>query len=179
MLMKNNLFAAAALACLGAVGSAHAGNFLEQFLTPSPAGAADASSGISLSKTYTHLVDWGTDDGGAIVNGVVFTEGAVVGSNYTLSGTNNIFRNNPSNNYDPASGMFDLHDDFFFTGNQPPLQTLTLTGLTGGTSYILSLYLSNGWQGAPQILVGDDDGIGFNTMTKARGDGTGSKVICY
>ena len=159
--------------------TAHAGTFLEEFLTPSPAGAADASSGISLSKTYTHLVDWGTDDGGATVNGVVFTEGATVGSNYTLGGTNNIFQNNPANNYDPASGMFDLNDDFFFTGAMSPIQTLTLTGLTGGTSYVLSHYLSSGWNSAPQVLDGDDDGFGFNTLTTDRGEPGIPKVIRY
>jgi len=170
---------------------AHAGNWIEQFLTASPAAAADASTGISPSKTYTHLVDWGSDDGGAVVNGVTLLPAVrtaadgvmidVVGSNFVLSGTTHTFQNNPSNNYDATSGMFDLNDDFLFTGGAgvSPFQTLRLTGLTGGQTYILSHYVSNGWNGAQQILDGDDDGFGFNTLTTDRGDGTGPKVIRY
>lgn len=184
--MKKNLLAAA-LVCMAI--TAQAGVFSEQFLTASPAGAADASSGISSTKTYTHAVDWGSDDGGAVVNGVTLIPALrtapdnvladVIGSNFVLSGTTHTFQNNPSNNYDPASGMFDLNDDFLFTGNMSPLQTLTLTGLTGGTTYTISHYLSNGWNGAQQILDGDDDGLGFGTFTTDRGDPGGPKVVRY
>jgi fibronectin-binding autotransporter adhesin len=165
---------------LALAAATHGGTFAEQFLTASPAAAADLSSGISPSKTYTHLVDWGSDDGGAVVNGVtLIPDVGGAGSNFTLTGTNNIFQNNPSNNYDTTSGMFDLNDDFLFTGSIPPAQTLTLTGLTGGRTYIISHYLSNGWNGAQQVLDGDDDGFGFNTLTTDRGDASGPKVIRY
>lgn len=188
--MKNNLLATA-LSCMAITAAAHGGVFSEAFLTASPAAAADLSSGISASTIYTHAIDWGSDDGGAVVNGVTLVPAIrtspdgvmadVIGSNFVLSGTTHTFQNNPSNNYDGASGMFDLTEDFLFTGGAgvSPFQTLTLTGLTGGTTYTISHYVSNGWQGAQQILDGDDDGLGFNTFTTDRGDGTGPKVIRY
>ncbi|MGI8605391.1 MAG: PEP-CTERM sorting domain-containing protein [Verrucomicrobiales bacterium] len=154
-----------------------AGVWSEAPLVASPAAAADASSGISASKIYTHAVDWATDDGGAVVNGVTLGEGSAVGSNYTLTGTNFVFQNNPSNTFDSASGMFDLNDDFLFTGQQSPIQTLTLSGLTGGTPYIMTTYLSQGWNGAQQILSADDPG--FTTLTTDRGEPGNPKMISY
>jgi hypothetical protein len=180
LMIEKKLFVSGLFA-LALASATHGGTFVEQFLTASPAAAADLSSGISASQTYTHLVDWGTNDGGAVVNGVTFpgTEGGVTGTNYTLTGTNNIFQDQTSNNYDPTSGMFDLTDDFLFTGSIPPAQTLTLTGLVGGRTYTISHYQSSGWNGAQQVLDGDDDGFGFNTLTTDRGDASGPKVIRY
>jgi fibronectin-binding autotransporter adhesin len=174
-MIKNNLFTSG-LFIVALASAAHAGTWSEQILTPSPATAADASSGISLSKSYTHLVDWGTDDGGAVVNGVTLGQGGTTGSNYTLTGVPNVFQGN-TNNYDPASGMFDLTEDFVYGGGG--LQTLTLTGLTGGRTYTISQYLSNGWQGALQTLDGDDDGLGFNTQSFDRGDANNVRAIRY
>lgn len=167
------------LIILALASFAHGGTWLEEFLITSPADAADASSGISTSKIYTHAVDWATDDGGAVVNGVVFGEGGTFGSNYTLDGTNNVFQNNPANSFHGASGMFDLNDDFFFTGPGAPNQILTLTGLTGGQTYTISHYLSQGWAGAIQDLDGDDDGFGFEVYSTDRGDASAPKVIRY
>lgn len=175
---------------LGCVGvPVHAGVWSTSPLVASPAAAADSSSGISASKIYTHAVDWGSDDGGAVINGVTLVSAPrttgdgimadVVGANFILSGTTHTFQNNPSNNYDPASGMNDMNDDFLFSGGAgvSPFQTLTLTGLTGGVPYIMSSYVSNGWNGAPQILSADDPG--FSSVTYDRGDPAGPKVISY
>jgi hypothetical protein len=175
-MIKNKLFNSGLLA-LALVSSARAGTWIEQFLTPSPAAAADASSGISPSKTYTHAIDWGSSDGGSVVNGVTLTASGPTGSNYTLTGASTVYPMPNGNAYDPASGMFDLTDDFIFGGGA--LQTLTLTGLTPGRTYTISHYQSNGWNNAMQILDGDDDGLGFNTQTFDRGDATTPKVIRY
>lgn len=166
-----------------------AGVWSEAPLVASPAAAADLSSGISTTKIYTHAVDWGSDDGGAVINGVTLVAAQrtagdgvladLVGSNFTLSGTTHTFQNNPANNYDPASGMFDMNDDFLFSGGAgvSPFQTLTLTGLTGGVEYIMSSYVSNGWNGGIEILSADDPG--FTSITTDRGDAAGPKVIRY
>lgn len=169
-----------ALLCVGLTSAATAGVFSERPLTLSPANAADASTLISTTKTYTHTVDLSSDtvDGGAVINGVTFIPGTEVGTNYTLTGTNNVFQNHSNaqgNDFDTSSGIYDLTEDFYFTGPGSPFQTLTLTGLTGGQSYIASFYIG-GFAGAQQVLDADDDGVGFNTLQTDRGE---EKVISY
>src|SRR5688572_15308548 len=67
----------------------------------------DADSGISTSKTYTHLVDFNSDDGGATVNGVLFpVDTAPVGTG-TLVGPASTFQNFNSPAPD-TSGIEDL-----------------------------------------------------------------------
>ena len=107
----------------------------------------DASSGISNSITYTHLVDVNTNDGGATINGVFFDN---TGS-YTLNGAGNTFQNydSPADN---ASGLEDLLDDFLYNGNPA---TLTLSGLTPGETYKLRLYVG-GFGGSLQDFTFDD-----------------------
>ena len=179
--MKRHLFGTA-LAGFAITVAAHGGTFLEEFLP-----ATDLGSGIDSSKIYTHAIDWGSDVNdpggpGADVNGVHFTAGAagdVPSLNYSFFGTDNTFQDYASN-YEAGSGMFDLSDDFLFTGViGTGVQTLTLTGLIGGATYTISHYQSNGWQGALQILDGDDDGLGFNTGTYDRGDPSSARAIRY
>lgn len=174
LLSVRNLIALATF--VGAV-SAQAGTWTEQSLVLTPASAADASTGIDPSLVYTHAVDFASDDGGAVINGVTLTAGGATGPNYTLTGAANTFQNNGSgqgNNLDPASGIFDVTEDFFFNGTPGPgVLTLTLTGLTGGTNYIASFYTA-GFTGAQQILSADDPGA--TSLTTDRGD---EKVISY
>jgi len=161
---------------LALASAAQAGVFSEQQLTLSPAAAADASTGLSTSKTYTHLVDLASDEGGALINGVTLAAGTETGANYSLTGTTMTFQNHSSaqgNDFDTTSGIYDLTEDFYFAGGGQ--QTLTLTGLTGGESYITSLYIG-GFAGAQQTLDADDDGVGFNTFQTDRGE---EKMIQY
>ena len=161
--------------------AAQAGTFSESALVLTPAAAADNSTGISSAKTYTHAVDFNTDDGGSVINGVTLVAGGTSGANYTLTNASTNFQNNgpgQGNDLDQASGIFDLTEDFFFSGAPGEgalVQTLTLTGLTGGTPYIASFYTA-GFSGASQVIDADDDGAGINTLTTDRGD---EKVIRY
>jgi len=162
--------------CLALTTAAQAGVFSERQLTLSPAGDADLSTGVSTSKTYTHLIDLTSNDGGAVINGVTFLAGALTGPNYSLTGAPTTFQDHSAaqgNDFDTSSGIYDLTEDFFFGGGA--LQTLTLTGLTGGDSYITSFYIG-GFAGAQQTLDADDDGIGFGTYQTDRGE---EKVIEY
>ncbi|MEO8351495.1 MAG: PEP-CTERM sorting domain-containing protein [Chthoniobacteraceae bacterium] len=180
--MKRHLFGTS-LASLAITVAAHGGTFVEEFLP-----TTDLGSGIDSSKIYTHAIDWGSDAAdpggpGADVNGVHFTEGTFgdfPALNYSFFGPDLTFQDNPSNNYDGGSGMFDLTDDFLFTGTiGTGVQTLTLTGLIGGATYTITHYQSAGWNGALQILDGDDDGLGFNTGTFDRGDPGSPRAIHY
>jgi len=178
--MNNTKSFTSGLFVLALASAAQAGTFSEQALVLSPAAAADASTGIDASKNYTHLIDLLSDDGGAIINGVTFTVGGLTGPNYTLTGATTPFQNNGAsfgNDLDTASGIFDLTEDFTYSGGAGEaagLQTLTLTGLTPGTQYITAFYTA-GFAGASQILDADDDGP-LSTLTTDRGD---EKVIRY
>lgn len=168
--------AVAALGFVALAGAlASAGTFSESPLVLTDAAAADASTGVSTSKIYTHLVDLASDDGGASINGVTFPAGLETGPDYALGGGTftNFQGNGPGygNDLPPASGIYDLTEDFYYG---PDVQTLTLTGLTGGQSYIASFYTA-GFAGAQVTLNADDDGT-LNQFTTDRGD---EKVIRY
>src|SRR4051812_9987310 len=56
--------------------------------------ASDEDTGISPTKTYTHLVDLGADAAAATINGVKFTSKALTGANYSLVGPTASFVDN-------------------------------------------------------------------------------------
>jgi len=99
----------------------------------------DADALLPGAVSYTHAVDLNTDDGGAVINGVTFGEGAAVGSNYTLAGdaTGNFQGfDSPADPGAGGAGLEDLLEDFFFELDPaPPIESLTLTGLSSGVVY--------------------------------------------
>src|SRR5581483_9232036 len=78
------VFTAAVLLSLFPAASRAAGTFVASPIT------GDADSGISLTKTYTHAVDFagrfGGVDPGTSVNGVPFLIGGTSGPNYSTTG---------------------------------------------------------------------------------------------
>ncbi len=104
-------------------------------------GNTDAQTGISTSKTYTHKVDLIAATPAAI-NGVTFdagTSGNNPSLNYILSGPSDT-RTGMDSPAIAGSGLHDLLSCFVYKGNNGD-HTLTLSGLTGGATYTLRLYV--------------------------------------
>ena len=118
----------------------------------------DATSGISPTKIYTHLLDMGYKTTPvAVINGVAFTQVIQSGNPTTLTGPNwmaqtypvppNTIGFNDLYNYNidyigvPAgSGAYNLLYDQMYTHGQHSKQVWTLTGLTPGVTYDCRLY---------------------------------------
>lgn len=111
---------------------------------------SDAATGLSTSKTYSHLLDFGNQSP-ATINGVAFTQGASTGTGTGYSGFPN------GNGYDnfntwtndlpseTCSGLLRLLRDMNYNNGN---WTGVLTGLTPGAIYEVSLYF-RAWDGPP------------------------------
>lgn len=124
----------------------------------------DASSGLSSSKAYTHVISGG---GAATVNGVVFdvlTDTATpAGFDWsTHADTKAMVAPITNNGWSPANGgvtgpgLLDLLGGFtwaYTNGIPGSLQTYTLSGLTPGESYVFSLYLRRWDNGGTGRLI--------------------------
>lgn len=101
----------------------------------------DATSGISSSKTYTHRLDIGNSStAGSTVNGVNLIDSGVSGANYTLAGTT--AQTQSANTGVTVGGGTDfMLRDFRYNGvANGGDSSLTLTGLTPGTTYEARVY---------------------------------------
>lgn len=141
-----------ALAGLAVGARAQAGTFTTTAFT------GDADCGISTAKIYTHAADCaGTEVGGRTVNGVTLERGMPdstggYGTNWSLSGCPNGLGFGWGGTGNVTGMIGDWADDGhnggvlsdFWYGYGDPVTTLTLTGLTTGTHYLLTLY-NQGW----------------------------------
>ncbi len=93
--------------------------------------SGDAGSGISGSKTYTHLLDFNGSNGTTTINGVAFTNAGTVGGNWALTGAGVPFAGGG------GSGVDKLLSDFYYNGNPG---SLTLSGFTPGSLNEVRLY---------------------------------------
>ncbi|MFO1499967.1 MAG: hypothetical protein U1G07_16510 [Verrucomicrobiota bacterium] len=130
--------------------------------------ASDEDTGISPTKTYTHLVDFGPDTTPATINGVAFTSKARKGVNYTIDGPAADFADNAQGSF-AGTGLGDLFSDFIY-GGPGGVQTLTLTGLREAHSYRLTFFVSGWGNPAVEITVSDAPGV----VTRMARDGTTS-----
>lgn len=107
----------------------------------------DVSSGVNSAYVYTHAYNFGTANS-TTINGVQFTGVAggnpAVSNKFSVTGIPNVF-NNDANNLPDGTGSRTLANDFIYGGNPG---TLTLSGLTPGKEYLLTIY-SVGWE-APE-----------------------------
>lgn len=118
-----------------------------------PATGSDAGGPISNANTYTHALDFGPDGSGTmLINGVTFTRtnsfagtDTTTGNGYAVASVNigNGMQNTASGGTTFADGntsalLFDFfHPDWTAVGQS---YTLTLSGLTPGTSYSQKIY---------------------------------------
>lgn len=117
----------------------------------------DADSGISSTKTYTHAVDFG-DPWGVMINGVYFG-GNEDGGDYNLAGS---FGNSWGDGNKAIGNVMTLLEDMRTPAAAD--SSLTLLGLTAGTSYITTFY-NTSITGAPSlntITTSDGGTIVFN-----------------
>lgn len=133
-------------------GSFHTAAMSNREATPgtTPAGSwtfdlwnDDASSGINngAAYAYTHAYNFGSASN-TVINGVTFTGvpgGNPSAPNFSTSGFAAAF-NNDANNV--TGGSRTIANDFLYNGYPGAIE---LTGLTPGTSYVLSLF-SVGWE---------------------------------
>jgi len=129
----------------------------------------DVGVDISSSKTYTHLLDFGTRAVVAVINGVTFNKVQTPSGSYNGYGFANFpplinAGNSPGGAYgvDAASGVFNLLYDMDYGFQWPGSATMTLTGLVPGKRYEVRCYnRSWGWGGSrTQTLTFDPDGTG-------------------
>jgi hypothetical protein len=153
----------------------------------------DADSGISVSKTYTHAVDFGAGgnaggfpnivDQATTVNGVPFSIGGPQGTNYSTTGLNAYIGTNPWTSAVPngENSLGDLLNDFYWrnTSFTPADQTLTLAGLTPGTPYLTTFY-NAGWEAGRvrNVTVSASDG-GTVTFDQNFSGSTRPNVLRY
>ena len=101
----------------------------------------DTDSGISTSKTYTHLLDFPTNGNPATVNGVDFIAAGMSGSSFgygwNTTGTAPVESWNDSPNDSTRSGVDHLLWDFIYDSTN---FTVNLTGLHPGQLYEARLY---------------------------------------
>ncbi len=144
----------------------------------------DASSGIDRSYVYTHAYNLGSA-ASFTLNSVPFT--GLPGGNpgvpgrLVTAGLGSVFNNDPNNLFD---GSRPLANDFLYNGFP---STVTLSGLTPGGSYVLSLF-SAGWEdptsrwgtfrsGTEQMSIdqdafGNDNGIRIDYRYLADANGS-------
>jgi len=115
---------------------------------------ADADSGISPDKYYTHLLDFGSSPA-ATVNGVAFTQvqpgnvDSIPGFAYTVdtSGRNGHGGNGAHN---VTGGIVDMLTDMMYNGSNAPggVATLTFSDLVPGLEYETRVY-NRQWSASP------------------------------
>jgi hypothetical protein len=131
----------------------------------------DVNSGISPSVPYTARADF-NGDGTRSVNGVVFNETGVSGTNYALTGAGGTFTDF-ANNVTGSSGQ--MLRDFFFTGDGSGNASLTLSGLNVGQNYVTSWYNTGfGGPGGRVVAVTASDTnttINFDENFSGAGNG--------
>ncbi|MEN6307940.1 MAG: LamG domain-containing protein [Anaerohalosphaeraceae bacterium] len=118
---------------------------------------SDADSGISVGKVYTHKVNINASEGvSTTVNGVAFeNDNNRVGTNWNLTAA---AAGAGNGSYMVTGDGGALISNFFYGADPNP--TLTLTGLTAGQDYVLTLY-TRAW-GTPGTRV-------INVTTSADG----------
>lgn len=131
----------------------------------SSAWTSDATSGIIPSLTYTHAYDLGAAGLGASINGVAFTGVAggspSVSGAFSTSGWTTALGSDVNQLTLGGGGSGTLATDFLYGGASQTAQTLTLNGLTAGSTYRLSLF-GVGWTdaGTTARAVTASDGAG-------------------
>ena len=115
----------------------------------------DAGTGISNTKTYSHALDF-ADGPDIAINGVNFTAAGTSGANWNLAGAGAV-----AGGGNPATGDINrLLTNFYYGGNPA---TLTLSGLTPGTSYETHLYQRQ-WGGDRTQLFNFSAGSASNSL---------------
>ncbi|MFT5122079.1 MAG: hypothetical protein ACI97B_000706 [Verrucomicrobiales bacterium] len=129
---------------------------------------SDADSGISTNVTYTHKLDFGQGDPGALINGVPFdayTTAANGSLNFMRTVSSGGLADHPGNeNHNVTGALINLLTDMYYNSNNADggTTTWTLSGLTPGVTYDTRIYVRQ-WGAGPNRRVTlnfDPDGAG-------------------
>ena len=138
----------------------------------------DANSGISESKTYTHLLDFIGDGSAATINTKAFTAAGTSGANWSSSGFGDTVPEalGGTTGADVGSGLEKLLKDFYYRGGLAGGDmSLTIDGLTAGVTYEARVYLRN-WGGGSgrdiKFIFDEDDTGAISQDTTIDIDGT-------
>ncbi len=142
----------------------------------------DSDSGISLSKMYTHALNFaGTAP--LAINGVNFTPAGESGSNWELvaydSGTNTQSPMQTSSQFDNnlKGSLNSAASDFYYSESPTGQEQLTLSGLTPGVTYTTTFYSAGRYGvGSGKQIVTDSLGGDFTFDQDASGAGNGSRL---
>jgi autotransporter-associated beta strand protein len=142
--------------------------------------SGDADSGISSSKTYTHLLDFPSGTANAVVNGVTFSSSGMNGTrngySWNTTGTlpGGVWNDNP--NDATRTGIDNLLWDFYYNSTD---YTFTLSGLTPSKVYETRFYFRN-FGNSPRDLTftftAGSTPVG--TIAHNPDTGTRSMVVC-
>ncbi|MDY0169808.1 MAG: autotransporter-associated beta strand repeat-containing protein [Thermoguttaceae bacterium] len=133
----------------------------------------DADSEISSANVYTHLLDFGTNDAGALVNGVQFRRSTAsdLPANFTYTVNTGSRSDHPGNDAHNVSGsVVSLFRDFVYNGNNAAggVATLGVSGLVPGNEYDLRIYTRAWGAGTRVVTLGfdsNDDGTPNDSVT--------------
>ena len=171
-----------------------AGTFSLAGLIPYPTNALyfatytnDATTGISTSKTYTHLLDFGTRASPAtVINGVAFNKSAATLGSLNGYGWTNFPASPHGGSVPPTvpadSGIYNLLYDMDYGQQYPGSATMSLTGLIPGKRYEVRLY-NRSWGAGndrTQTLTFDPDGAGpVNDTVTFNPDALAPNFLAY
>jgi len=133
----------------------------------------DADSGIAPSNYYTHAIDFGTHDNGAVVNGVPFAKGLVnsLPANFTYTVSSGLRSDHGGNGGGNVTGaVTDLFYDMIYNGSNAANGTATLTfrGLVPGREYDTRIYTRQWGAGSRTSNISFDtngDAVAENQVT--------------
>ncbi len=140
----------------------------------------DVDSGISTSKTYTHVLNWEGGNAQVTVNGVSFQGAARSGPNYsvvtidphTLAESEIDYFLNFNNN---VTGELNSAVSNGYIGNAK----VVLSGLTPGTIYATTFYAAgDGDAGGRWQTITDSEGGVYHFDENMFGNGNGFRVAC-
>ena len=127
----------------------------------------DASTGIDASKNYTHVVN-NSSGNSTTINGVTFTNSWGSFDNGSLNGAGFVDYDT-NNNISGDSYTMSTH---FQYGNS----MLTLTGLTPGMAYELTLF-SVAWEDGTRTVTLTESGVSYVFNQDVYGNNNGIKIV--
>ena len=128
--------------------------------------AGDEDSGVDASYVYTHAYNFGSG-AGTVINGIPFT-GVAGGNPRVTDKFNTVFFGNVYNgdaNSITGNGAV-MAADFVYGGTVPAgsFQTISLSGLTPGADYVLTIF-SIGWESPGSTIRWATASVGEDRLT--------------
>jgi hypothetical protein len=153
----------------------------------------DADTGIATGITYTHLLDFISDQSAANINGVQFTAAGRTGANYTSTNIPGQILESQFNGGGagtgaaPGSGLHKLLTDFYYNANPivaGQAETVTLRGLTPGVPHRLRMFYRQ-WDAneanirSTELSFDEEDAGGPTVLTVNQDESEAARMLVY